>query len=71
MSTKRSSNNNVTKRKIPDNASRTLELEGVIDDYYLDLLTWSEDDVVAVGLDNAVYLYHYMTQEIQHLTTLD
>jgi cell division cycle protein 20 (cofactor of APC complex) len=71
MSTKRSSNNNVTKRKIPDKASRTLELEGVSDDYYLDLLSWSEDDVVAVGLENAVYLYRYMTKEIQHLTTLD
>lgn len=62
---------NISKREIPEKAYRILDLPHLVDDYYLDLVSWSEDNVLAVGLGRAVCLYNYLSTEVQHLLTLE
>jgi cell division cycle protein 20 (cofactor of APC complex) len=43
-------------RDRPRDPRRVLDAPGLIDDFYLNLLAWSNDNMVAVALGNAVYL---------------
>jgi cell division cycle 20, cofactor of APC complex len=42
----------------------------LVDDYYLNLLSWGKRNVLAVALGQAVYLWNADTGEITHLVTL-
>eukprot|EP00980_Cylindrotheca_fusiformis_P027088 scaffold18740_cov122-Cylindrotheca_fusiformis.AAC.1 len=57
-------NTNKSARAIPEKASKILEVPGVIDDYYLNLISWSEDNILAVGLGSEVYLYNNLTEDV-------
>jgi cell division cycle protein 20 (cofactor of APC complex) len=46
------------KRAIPTVPSRVLDAPGMVDDYYLDLLAWSSDNMVGIGLGEAVYVWN-------------
>lgn len=43
----------------------------LVDDYYLNLLSWSRGNVLSVALGQSVYLWNAVTGAIDHLLTLD
>ncbi|CAK7352898.1 unnamed protein product [Dovyalis caffra] len=43
-------------RCIPQTSERTLEAPDIADDFYLNLLDWGSSNVVAIALENTVYL---------------
>jgi cell division cycle protein 20 (cofactor of APC complex) len=44
-----------------------LDAPDLVDDYYLNLLDWSSDNVLAVCLAQTVYLWNAVSGEIQQL----
>jgi cell division cycle 20, cofactor of APC complex len=58
-------------RKVPSAPIRILDAPDIVDDYYLNLISWSKDNILAVALAQAVYLWNAATGEIQHLLTVD
>jgi cell division cycle protein 20 (cofactor of APC complex) len=54
-------------RRILSSPERVLDAPFMADDYYLNLLDWSKNNVVAVGLDKSVYLWNADTGTIQAL----
>ncbi len=61
----------VVNRKIPSQPCRILDAPDLVDDYYLNLISWSADNILAVALAHCVYLWNAGSGEIQHLTTVD
>ncbi|RDA92908.1 hypothetical protein CP533_3884 [Ophiocordyceps camponoti-saundersi (nom. inval.)] len=45
------------RRRIPTAPERVLDAPGLIDDYYLNLLDWSSNNQVAIGLERNVYVW--------------
>ena len=58
-------------RHIPSAPSRILDAPDLLDDYYLNLLDWSDKNVLAVALSQTVYLWNAASGDIQELCTLD
>jgi cell division cycle protein 20 (cofactor of APC complex) len=58
-------------RRIPSQPSRILDAPDLVDDYYLNLISWSQDNILAVALAHCVYLWNAGTGDIQHLTTIE
>lgn len=58
-------------RRIPSQPSRILDAPDLVDDYYLNLISWSKDNILAVALAHCVYLWNATTGDIQHLTTIE
>ncbi|XP_065356050.1 cell division cycle protein 20 homolog [Calliphora vicina] len=54
-------------RYIPTTSDRILDAPDIINDYYLNLLDWSADNIVTVALGNAVYLWNAVTGNIEQL----
>lgn len=54
-------------RFIPQNPDRILDAPDIINDYYLNLLDWSANNIVTVALGNAVYLWNAGTGNIEVL----
>lgn len=46
------------KRAIPTRPERVLDAPGMVDDYYLNLLAWSSDNMVGIGLGEGVYIWN-------------
>ena len=61
----------VINRKIPSQPCRILDAPDLVDDYYLNLISWSADNILAVALAHCVYLWNAGSGEIQHLTTIE
>ncbi|KAG6542516.1 hypothetical protein Mapa_015986 [Marchantia paleacea] len=57
-------------RHIPQAPERTLDAPELLDDYYLNLLDWSSNNVVAIALGNTVYLWDATTSSIEELMTV-
>ena len=57
-------------RRINSAPTRILDAPELVDDYYLNLLTWSQDNTLAVALGQCVYLWDAGTGSIKHLLTL-
>ncbi|BAM78826.1 cell cycle switch protein [Cyanidioschyzon merolae strain 10D] len=57
-------------RHIPSAPERILDAPEMVDDYYLNLLDWSANNVLAVALGSAVYLWNASTGGIEQLTDL-
>ena len=57
-------------RRIPKTPSRILDAPELVDDYYLNLVSWSESNTLAVALGQCVYLWEADTGNIRHLLTL-
>lgn len=55
-------------RFIPSSPERILDAPDIVNDYYLNLLDWSNDNVVTVALGPAVYLWNAGTGDIEVLT---
>lgn len=54
-------------RKIAKIPYRVLDAPSLADDFYYDLIDWSSQDFLAVGLGNAVFLSNNRTNEVIHL----
>ena len=54
-------------RKIPVNPYRILEAPGLCDDFYLNLVDWSANNILAVALDNLVYVWNATTLTVKEL----
>jgi len=57
-------------RYIPHSADRILDAPDILDDYYLNLIDWSSQNVVAVALNNHVFLWNATTGNIEELLEL-
>jgi len=58
-------------RYIPSQPSRILDAPDLMDDYYLNLLSWGQNNVIAVALNQSVYLWHAADGHIDPLLALD
>ena len=58
------------RRAIPSAPVRILDAPDLVDDYYLNLVDWSESNKVAVALSSTLYVWDADTSEIAELTTL-
>lgn len=47
---------------------KVLDAPGLIDDFYVDLLHWSLNDLIGVSLQNNVYLWDFKTLKASKLT---
>ncbi|KAF1333130.1 Cell division cycle protein 20, partial [Globisporangium splendens] len=54
-------------RHIPSSPTRILDAPELRDDYYLNLVSWGANNVLAVALDQIVYLYHTDSGAIQEI----
>ncbi|XP_069718375.1 cell division cycle protein 20 homolog [Phaenicophaeus curvirostris] len=54
-------------RYIPCAPERVLDAPDIRDDYYLNLLDWSSQNLLALALDTTVYLWHHVSGEIINL----
>lgn len=57
-------------RKIPKNPFKVLDAPALKDDFYLNLIDWSADNVLAVGLKECVYLWSACTSKVTLLFKL-
>lgn len=57
-------------RRIPKTPSRILDAPELVDDYYLNLVSWGENNTLAVALGQCVYLWEADTGNIRHLLQL-
>ena len=67
----KASNPKLVTRHIPNTPSRILDAPDLMDDYYLNLLSWSDTNVLAVALSQTVYLWNAATGDITELCTFD
>lgn len=51
-------------RKIPKQPDKMLDAPDIIDDYYLNILSWSSKNILAVALRDTVYLWNAATSSI-------
>jgi len=58
-------------REIKTSSEKILDAPGLLDDYYLNLLDWSDDNVVAIALGSSVYLWNAETSETCQLMALE
>ena len=70
-STKSSQSTKLVKRQIPSAPSRILDAPDLLDDYYLNLLSWSDKNILAVALNQTVYLWNADNGEINELCSLE
>ncbi|KZC11004.1 PREDICTED: cell division cycle protein 20 homolog [Dufourea novaeangliae] len=58
-------------RYIPQTPDRILDAPEIVDDYYLNLIDWSESNILAVALGSNVYLWNAATGTIEQLFELE
>jgi len=59
-----------TTRKINAAPTRILDAPDLVDDYYLNLISWGKNNLLAVALGQCVYLWNASTGDIQQLLSL-
>lgn len=62
--------NQIKPRKISSNPYRILDAPGLSDDFYLNLVDWSSQNVLAVALESAVYVWNATTSTVSELCDL-
>lgn len=60
-----------TNRNIPKSPFKVLDAPQLTDDFYLNLVDWSNQNVLAVGLGSCVYLWSACTSKVTKLTELN
>ena len=68
---KNSQSSKLINRSIPSAPSRILDAPDMLDDYYVNLLSWSDTNVLAVALAQTVYLWNATSGDIQELCTFE
>ncbi|KAK9070313.1 hypothetical protein SSX86_010714 [Deinandra increscens subsp. villosa] len=59
------------RRYIPQTSERTLDAPDLKDDFYLNLLDWGTSNVIAIALENTVYLWEAENGNTSELVTVD
>ncbi len=54
-------------RKISSQPERVLDAPGILDDFYLNLLSWSSLNVLAVALEGSTYMWKAESGDVVHL----
>ena len=54
-------------RRIPKEPFKVLDAPQLQDDFYLNLVDWSSTNILAVGLNGAVYIWSASNQNVQKL----
>lgn len=62
--------NSNKKRKIGKLPCKVLDAPALQDDYYLNLIDWSTQNFLAVGLSSSVYLWNAMNSKVTKLCDL-
>lgn len=57
-------------RVLPQSAMKVLDAPGIVDDFYSHPLDWSSQNIVAVALADAAFLFHTATGQTEKLLTL-
>lgn len=57
----------VTYRRISQKAEKVLDAPGLLDDYYLNILDWSKENVIAIALGTAVHMLDVTTDTTMQL----
>ena len=57
-----------TERKIASTPFKVLDAPNLQDDYYLNVVDWSNNYNLAVGLGQALYIWNYHTNQVKKLT---
>lgn len=57
-------------RKIQKNPFKVLDAPALTDDFYLNLIAWSNKNMLAVGLGNCIYLWDAVTTKVTRLCEL-
>ncbi|XP_041357187.1 cell division cycle protein 20 homolog [Gigantopelta aegis] len=60
-----------TMRQVPQVPERILDAPEILDDYYLNLLDWSVNNLLAVCLGSSLYLWNANNGEIQQLMQME
>ena len=60
-------NGTETFREIPLEPERILDAPGIVDDFYLNCLSWSVQDILAIGLAGSVYLWNARSGQVTEL----
>lgn len=68
---KNSQSSKLTTRSIPSAPSRILDAPDLLDDYYVNLLSWSDTNILAVALAQTVYLWNASSGDIQELCSFE
>lgn len=55
------------RRRILTAPERVLDAPGLVDDYYLNLLDWSSDNQIAIGLERSVYVWNAESGNVAEL----
>ena len=58
-------------RKVSGAPARILDAPDIVDDYYLNLISWGKDNILAVALAQSVYLWNASNGDIQHLVSTE
>ncbi|XP_064942306.1 cell division cycle 20.2, cofactor of APC complex-like isoform X1 [Musa acuminata AAA Group] len=56
-------------RHVPKSADRILDGTALLDDYYLNLMDWGKNNILAVALGRSVYLWNATNNSVQLLLT--
>ena len=70
-SRKNKSSTKLVSRHIPSAPTRILDAPDLLDDYYLNLLSWSDTNVLAVALSQTVYLWNAESGAIEELCNVE
>ncbi|KAJ3716522.1 WD40-repeat-containing domain protein [Lentinula raphanica] len=54
-------------RKIPTQPERVLDAPGIVDDFYLNLISWSCQNTLAVALEASTYIWHADTGSVAQI----
>ncbi|KAG5061456.1 hypothetical protein GYH30_002319 [Glycine max] len=57
-------------RKIPPSSFKVLDAPALQDDFYLNLVDWSSNNILAVALENSVYLWNASSSKVTKLCDL-
>ena len=57
-------------RKIPTQPYKVLDAPNLSDDFYLNLVDWSQTNILAVALGSAVYIWNACTSSVSQLCDL-
>jgi cell division cycle 20, cofactor of APC complex len=58
-------------RHVPSAPKKVLDAPELMNDYYLNLLSWGQNNILAVALGQSVYLWNEQTGKIDELMVLD
>ena len=61
----------VSSRRIAEKPTKVLDAPDIVDDYYLNLISWSKENILAVAMGPSVYLWNATSGEIGHVVTLN